>query len=135
MIVICPLTIGIIGIIDYKSYKIPNAILIGWLGVAVFIDVLNNITPNIIFTKLITGIIVAGSYIPISCFVKASAGDFKLFAVLTYVMGIDDMLATLLITMLISLLPLFSGIKKTPIGFVLYFGYIAFELLRMEGLI
>lgn len=96
---------------------------------------LNSITPNTIIMKTVVAIIVAGSYIPLTYLVKTSAGDFKLFAVLSYVLGVDDMLATLFITMLISLFPLICGIKKVPIGFATYFGYIAFELLKMEGML
>ncbi len=133
--IIISLTLCILGLIDYKKYKIPNVILLLYLGYFIAIDIFDRITPNIIIAKIAIVIVVSGSYIPISIYVKAAAGDFKLFAVLSYVMGVDDMLATLLITMLISLFVLTCGVKKVPIAYITYFGYIAFQLLRMEGFV
>ena len=128
-------SLAILGIIDFKSYKIPNVILCGWLGTIVFNELLFSITPKITISIIMDAIIVAGSYIPLRQIVKCSPGDFKLFAVLVIAVGTLDMLTILFITMLIALFPLASGIKKVPIAFLTFFGYIAFLLIQSEGII
>ena len=128
-------SLAILGIIDFKSYKIPNVILCGWLGTMVFDRLLFSIAPKITFLSMMDALIVAGSYIPLSRIAKCSPGDFKLFAVLTIAIGVLDMSIVLFITMLIALFPLASGIKKVPIAFLTFFGYIAFLLMQSEGFI
>ena len=129
------LSLAILGIIDFKSYKIPNVILCGWLGTMAFDSLMFSITPKITISSIMDALIVAGSYIPLKQIVKCSPGDFKLFAVLTIAIGVIDMLTILFITMLIALFPLASGIKKVPIAFLTFFGYIAFLLMKSEGII
>ena len=128
-------SLAILGIIDFKSYKIPNVILCGWLGTMVFDSLMFSIAPKITILSIMDALIVAGSYIPLSKIVKCSPGDFKLFAILTIAIGITDMSTVLFITMLIALFPLASGIKKVPIAFLTFFGYIAFLLMKSEGII
>lgn len=129
------LSLAMLGIIDFKSYKIPNVILCGWLGTIVVDDLLFSITPKITITSMMGAIIVAGSYIPLRQIVKCSPGDFKLFAILSIAIGATNMSTVLFITMLIALFPLASGIKKVPIAFLTFFGYIAFLLMQSEGII
>lgn len=129
------LSLAMLGIIDFKSYKIPNVILCGWLGTIVVDDLLFSITPKITITSMMGAIIVAGSYIPLRQIVKCSPGDFKLFAILSIAIGVTNMSTVLFITMLIALFPLASGIKKVPIAFLTFFGYIAFLLMQSEGII
>lgn len=120
-------TLILLGYVDFKSYKIPNVVLCGWLGTILIIQHTGCCTtPRIIIPTVIGSLIVTGSYIPLRRIVKCSAGDFKLFAVLTVAIGVDDMLAVLTITLLISLLPLVYGVKKIPIALVTCLGYIAF---------
>ena len=119
-------TLILLGYIDFKSYKIPNVVLCGWLGTILIVHHIGCTTPKIIISTVIGSLIVTGSYIPLRRIVKCSAGDFKLFAVLTVAIGVDDMLAVLTITLLIGLLPLVYGVKKIPIAFVTCLGYIAF---------
>ena len=123
-------TLMLLGYIDFKSYKIPNVILCGWLGTVLILKIIESTTPGTIIPTVIGALIVAGSYIPLRRIVKCSAGDFKLFAVLTVAIGIDDMLITLFFALLIGVLPLASGIKKIPIAFVTCLGYIAFLIKR-----
>ena len=119
-------TLILLGCIDFKSYRIPNEILCGWLGTILFIHHIGCTTPRIIISAVMGAFIVIGSYIPLRRIVKCSAGDFKLFAVLTVAIGVDDMLNILLFSLLIGLLPLACGVKKIPIAFVTCLGYIAF---------
>lgn len=128
-------SLAVLGIIDFKSYKIPNIILCGWLGTMVFDSLMFSIAPKITILSIMDALIVAGSYIPLSKIVKCSPGDFKLFAILTIAIGITDMSTVLFITMLIALFPLASGIKKVPIAFLTFFGYIVFLLMKSEGII
>lgn len=128
-------SLAVLGIIDFKSYKIPNIILCGWLGTMVFDSHMFSIAPKITILSIMDALIVAGSYIPLSKIVKCSPGDFKLFTILTISIGIKDMSTVLFITMLIALFPLASGIKKVPIAFLTFFGYIAFLLMKSEGII
>ena len=123
------LSLAMLGIIDFKSYKIPNVILCGWLGTIVFNRLLFSITPKVTIISIMGAIIVAGSYIPLRQIVSCSPGDFKLFAILTIAIGGKKMLTVLFITMLIALFPLASGVKKVPIAFLTFFGYIAFLLM------
>ena len=129
------LSLAVLGIVDFKSYKIPNVILCGWLGTMVFKAIMFSVTPMITISSILYALIVAGSYIPLGQIVKCSPGDFKLFAILSIAIGITDMLTVLFITMLIALFPLASGIKKVPIAFLTFFGYIAFLLMQSEGII
>lgn len=121
-------TLILLGYVDFKSYKIPNVVLCGWLGtiLTMYLIIGYCTTPRIIIPTVIGSLIVTGSYIPLRRIVKCSAGDFKLFAVLTVAIGVDNMLAVLTITLLIGLLPLVYGVKKIPIAFVTCLGYIAF---------
>lgn len=126
------MTLAVLGYTDFVSYKIPNAILCGWLGTLIFFYYLGSVTPRDIIPIMFSALIVSGSYIPLRRIVKCSAGDFKLFAVLTVAIGLDNMLTTLLITSLLGLFPLACGLKRIPIAFITCFGYIAFLLMNLE---
>ena len=126
------ITLAALGLIDFKSYKIPNVVLCGWLGTILYIFNLECTTPSSIIPRILGALIVTGSYIPLRRIVKCSAGDFKLFAVMVVAVGADDMLNTLMITLITCLFPLASGVRKVPVAFVTYFGYIAFLLISME---
>ena len=129
------ITLAFIGYIDYASYKIPNVILCGWLWTFLYIS-LNGTTP---FTSLIPTLLVSalvtGSFIPLSHVVKCSAGDFKLFGMLTATMGLEDTLWIVVITLSFSFFPFASGIKKVPLGFLTFFGYIVFLFFRKDGIL
>ena len=127
-------SLATLGYIDYKIYKIPNVILCGWLGTTIALTKLGCVTPRDIHETVMVVCMVTGSYIPLRRIARCNAGDFKLFAVLTLVSGVDCMLTTLFITLLITLLPFSCGVEKVPIAFTTYFGYIAFLLMHMEGL-
>lgn len=123
-------TLVLLGYIDFVSYKIPNVILCGWLGTVMILKDYRYTTPIEIFLTVIGVLIATGSYIPLRRIVRCSAGDFKLFAVLTVAMGIDDMLTILIITLLITTLPLVCGVRKVPVAMTTGLGYIAFLLSR-----
>lgn len=125
------ITLIALGYIDYTSYKIPNVILCVWLGTLLFYFFPNGTTPGEIIPTVIGAFIVAGSYIPLRRIVRCSAGDFKLFVVLTVAIGVDDMLTTLAISSVTSLFPLACGVKRLPMAFITCFGYIAFLLSKM----
>lgn len=133
------LTLAVIGYIDYASYKIPNVVLCGWLCTVVAL--INRSTPissetTIYIAKtLLVSLLVAGSFIPLSHVVECNAGDFKLFGMLVATKGLDDTLLIILITLSFSVSPFAGGVKKIPIGFLTFFGYIAFLLFRREGIL
>ena len=126
-------TLAILGYIDYTRYKIPNVILCGWFGTLICMDLISGAISNKYIESLVGMFIVTGSYIPLRLIVKVSAGDFKLYAVIAFAMGIDNMLCILFISSLISLFPLASGVKQVPMAFSTYFGYIAFLLSGYRG--
>lgn len=120
-------SLTILGIVDYKTYKIPNVILVAW-AVSTFIVRLFSAIPIDVQTLVFTGV-AAGMYFPLRQIVKCEAGDFKLFALIVLATDPNNALSICLITMLISLIPLVSGIKKVPLALMTFFGYIAFLLL------
>lgn len=121
------LSLTILGYIDYKTYKIPNIILLAW-AVSAYVVRLYSAIPISAQTIILTGL-TAGMYFPIRQIVRCQAGDFKLFAVIVLATEPSNALSICLISMLISLIPLTSGIKKVPLALMTFFGYIAFLLL------
>lgn len=129
------ITLAFIGYIDYASYKIPNVILCGWLWTFLYIS-LNGTTPFIsLISTFLVSLLVAGSFIPLSHVVKCSAGDFKLFGMLSATMGFKDTLWIILISSTYSVFLFASGVKKVPLGFLTFFGYIVFLFLRKDGVL
>ena len=120
------ITLTALGFFDYKMLKIPNEILLGWLA-TIFVDYSISSTP-ITVSMIIVAIITAGIYWPIRQAVECSAGDFKLYAVLMLTDRPLNILSICLISMLISLIPMVSGIKKVPIALTTLLGYITFLL-------
>ena len=126
-------TLAVLGYIDYARYKIPNVILCGWFGTLISMDLISGAISKIFIKSLIGMFIVAGSYIPLRLIFKASAGDFKLYAVIAFAVGTENMLKILFISSLISLFPLASGVKQVPMAFTTDFGYIAFLISGFSG--
>lgn len=120
-------SLAILGYIDYKIYKIPNVILVAWVTSICVINLYSAIPLNA-QTIILSGL-TAGMYIPLRQIVRCEAGDFKLFAVIVLATGPNYALSICLISMLISLIPLASGIKRVPLALTTFFGYIAFLLL------
>ncbi len=129
------ITLAILAYIDYMYFKIPNIILCGWLGTLIYLKYICGTIPEVSIPKVIVFLIVPGSYILLRRIVRCSAGDFKLFLVIAVAIGFNNMLVTLLITCLISIIPLASGLKRIPMAFIAYFGYIAFLLLRSKSIV
>ena len=117
-----------IGIIDLKTYRIPNAILIGWVFIIVYDCLISSIPLSI--PRLISALITAGIYIPLRQVVRCGGGDFKLFAVIVLAIGLHEALIVCLLSMFLSLIPLASGVKKVPIAFSTFLAYTAFLLFK-----
>ena len=128
-------TLILLGYIDFVTFKIPNVVLCGWLGTCILFHLIGCTTPQDIDSSIIGIVIVAGSYFLLKRIVSCSAGDFKLFAVLIVAIGLDNMITTLTITLLISLYPLVCGVKRNPLAFTACLGYIAFLLNGQKVLI
>ena len=126
-------TLAIIGYLDFKQGRIPNAILLGWIAtiITVFSIVGTPLNPSSIAASLIT----VGIYYPLRQMVKCCAGDFKLYAVMMLSLEPKDSLCICFISMLISLYPLASGNRYVPLGLMTFFGYITFLLLRLGEII
>ena len=120
------ITLAILGVIDYKTYKIPNIVLMGWV-ITIFTMFRLQAIPMKIQTLILCGI-TAGIYFPLRQIAFCSGGDFKLFAVVVLAMDSHSALITIFISMLFSLIPLACGVKKVPIAFMTFFGYTAFLL-------
>ncbi len=122
------ITLTTLGYIDFKTYKIPNAILSGWL----LIIIMNYLMRTVSFhtSWVISAFVTAGMYYPIRHVAKCSAGDFKLYAILMLTDEPQNILMICFISMIISLIPLACGVKKVPIALTTLFGYIAFLLIR-----
>ena len=127
------ITLTILGVIDYKTYKIPNIVLMGWVITILTMFHLQSI-PIKTQTLVLCGI-TAGIYFPLRQIVVCYAVDFKLFAVIMLAMDIHSALIVIFISMLLSLIPLACGVKKVPIAFMTFFGYTAFLLLKNGSLI
>ena len=120
------ITLTILGVIDYKTYKIPNIVLMGWVITILTMFHLQSI-PIKTQTLVLCGI-TAGMFFPLRQIVRCNAGDFKLFAVIMLAMDLHSALIIILISMLLSLIPLACGVKKVPIALMTFFGYTAFLL-------
>ena len=127
------ITLAILGVIDYKTYKIPNIVLMGWVLTILTVATIETIP--IEPQSLILCGVTAGMYFPLRQVVKCSAGDFKLFAIIVLAMDLHCALITIFISMLISLIPLACGVKKVPLALMTLFGYTAFLLLKRGSLI
>lgn len=122
------ISLATLGYIDLKTYKIPNAILMGWTLAIISNHVICSIPLSI--HTLISAFLTAGMYIPLRQVVKCSGGDFKLFAVIMLATGPTSALIICLISMTISLIPLACGLKRVPIAFLTFLAYTAFLLLK-----
>lgn len=134
------ITLAVIGYIDYASYKIPNVVICGWLCTIVALKInrstpISSETTMYIVHTLLVSLLVAGSFIPLSHVVECNAGDFKLFGMLVATKGLEDTLLIILISLSYSIFPFAGGVKKIPIGFLTFFGYIAFLIFRKEGIL
>lgn len=127
------ITLAILGVIDYKTYKIPNIVLMGWVLTFLIVSTIEAI-PIKLQSLILCGV-TAGMYFPLRQIVKCSAGDFKLFAIIVLAMDLHCALITIFISMLISLIPLACGVKKVPLALMTLFGYTAFLLLKRGSLI
>lgn len=130
MVVRCNLiTLAILGYIDFKKKWIPNVILLAWIAtlMAISLLALTPFNPSTVLTSLV----VVGIFYPLRRMVKCSAGDFKLYAIIMLASEPEDSLCICLISMILSLIPLASGIKIVPIALMTFFGYITFLLLRL----
>ena len=126
LVVFTIISLTALGYIDYKIYKIPNAILLGWL-LTILVNCLNSIVPirtNMVVSALVT----VGIFYPIRQVVKCNAGDFKLYAVMMLTDDPFNILTICLISMIISLVPMAVGVKKVPLALMTLFGYITFCL-------
>lgn len=120
-------SLAILGYTDYKIFKVPNIILVAWV-VSIYVIHLLSAIPINTQTIILSGI-TAGMYFPLRKIVRCEAGDIKLFAVIVLAVGPNCALSICFLSMLISLIPLVSGIKRVPLAFMTFFGYIAFLLL------
>ena len=118
------ITLTILGIIDFKIYKIPNIVLVGWV-ITIFIMFRLNTIPIKTQSLVLAGL-TAGIYFPLRQIVKCSGGDFKRFAVIMLAMEPYSALETIFISMILSLIPLVSGVKKVPMAYTMLLGYTAF---------
>ena len=123
------ITLTTLGYIDFKTFKIPNSILCGWILTITFIYLISTISFNI--NSLIGASLIILIYYPLRKVVKCNAGDFKLFAVLMLTDTPYRVLQVCFISMLISLIPLVSGVKKVPVALTTLFGYGAFLLTNI----
>lgn len=127
------ITLAILGFFDLKTGMIPNAILLGWIGT--HIVNLSFSATHISPFSIAMSLLVVGIFYPLRCIARSSAGDFKLYAAMMLIIDPIDSLYICFITMLISLIPLASGIKMVPIALTTFFGYITFLLLRLGEMI
>ena len=134
MVVRCNLiTLAILGYLDFKKNWIPNVILLGWIITMIFslIIVSTPINPSSVALSLV----VVGIFFPLRQIVECNAGDFKLFAVLMLALEPKESLCICFLSMIISLIPLASGIKYVPLGLTTFFGYVTFLLFRIGEII
>lgn len=120
------ISLAALGYIDYKIYKIPNAILLGWI-LTILVNCLNSVIPirtNMVVSALVT----VGIFYPIRQVVKCNAGDFKLYAVMMLTDDPFNILTICFISMIISLVPMAVGVKKVPLALMTLFGYVTFCL-------
>ena len=134
MVVRCNLiTLAIIGYLDLKQRRIPNAILLGWFITIIccFILAATPFNPFSVVLSLVT----VGIFFPLRLIVKCSAGDFKLYAILMLTLKPEESMGITFISMLISLFPLAGGIKYVPLGLTTFLGYVTFLLLKIGEII
>lgn len=127
------ITLAIIGYLDLKHNRIPNAILLGWVITLIFcfLLVITPFNPYSVFLSLA----IVGIFFPLRRIVMCYAGDFKLFAVLMLALEPKESLCICFLSMIISLIPLASGIKYVPLGLTTFFGYVTFLLFRIGEII
>ena len=124
-----------LGIIDFVTYKIPNVLLTGWIVTSIFINIMDGtITISDTIQNAVFSLLVAGSFIPLRHIVYCNAGDFKLYGVITVILGIKTAMVILFVTCVMSFFPLASGVKKVQLAFLTLFGYIAFLIFISGGL-
>ena len=125
-------TLALLGYIDLKTYTIPNVILLGWM---ITIISLRIGTTSISHLHIGLSVIIVGAYIPLKHIAKCQGGDVKLYALLALTHTADDAMVIILISMLLSLIPMALGVKNIPLAFTTFLGYITFLFLRMEGMV
>lgn len=127
------ITLAILGFTDFKLYRIPNAIILGWVAtiLACFNIVSTPINPSSVALSLAT----VGIYFPLRRIVRCYAGDFKLFAAMMLSLEPNESLCICILTMLISLIPLASGIRYVPLGLTTFLGYVTFLFFGLGEII
>lgn len=136
MVSINLLSLAILGFLDAVSFRIPNVILCGWLGTTLIFGLMYD--PTVIRylpSALIASLLVTGLYTPLRRIVRCSAGDFKLYGLLTVSLGNDVMLKVLLISLIFSIFSFASGIRKVPLATCTFFGYVAYLIFREKGIL
>lgn len=130
------ISLACIAYIDYKRYKIPNVLICGWILTLTHLASQNGVTNMVAISKtLIASLLVAGLYFPLRQIVNCNAGDFKLFGGLTASLGLSNALKVIFISLSFSIFPFASGMKKIPIGFLSFIGYVTFLVFSRKGLI
>ena len=126
-------TLAIIGYLDFKEKRIPNAVLLGWI--ATIITNLSIVGTPLNPSSVAMSLVTVGIFFPLRRIAKCNAGDFKLYAVMMLSLEPQDSLYISLISMMISLIPLASGIRYVPLGLTTFIGYVTFLLLRLGEII
>ena len=134
MVVRCNIiSLAVLGYLDLKQKRIPNAILLGWIATIItcFILAATPIDPSSVAMSLVT----VGIFYPLRRIVKCCAGDFKLYAVLMMALKPKESLCICFLSMLMSLYPLASGIKLVPLASVTFIGYVTFLFFNLGEII
>lgn len=130
------ISLASIAYIDYKRYKIPNVLICGWMLTLTHLASQNGVTNMVSISKtLIASLLVTGLYFPLRQIVNCNAGDFKLFGGLAVSLGLSNALKVIFISLSFSVFPFASGMKKIPIGFLSFIGYVTFLVFSRKGLI
>lgn len=123
-----------LGYTDLRSRKIPNVILCEWLLTIIIYNIFIG-TTNISSYVVLASTLVTGSFLLLRHIIPCSAGDFKLYGILILAMGLSDTIKILLLSLICLVLPLACGIRRVPLAFITCLGYIAFLLLKTEGIL
>lgn len=107
--------------------------MLGWI--ATIITNLSIVGTPLNPSSVAMSLVTVGIFFPLRRMVKCSAGDFKLYAVMMLSLEPQDSLYISLISMMISLIPLASGIRYVPLGLTTFIGYVTFLLLRLGEII
>lgn len=131
------ITICVLAYYDYKYYRIPNVIInFNLLFNYLTYPVVNNFkieSIKIYVFNIGMYILLQTLFFLLSKIVKFYAGDRKLIGLVFYMVGFDNGIWILFVSLLLSLYPLSLGIKKIPMALFILSGYIAFYLLKING--